>query len=621
MQALISALSDNDFHPGLIEPDGKIHRFNRNQLDRKRSAWLICWQHYTGNGQPFYVCVYGDWRDSEKFEYCSLANRSQEDNDYYRKQIDAAKKAREAEQVKVWAETAEECQALWDALPTGGESDYLNRKRVGNYGCRIKDGVLWLPLRDEQGKLWSIQYVDDKKRFHPAGKVKGNYHLLPGSGDTIVCEGYATGASIHEATGRPVAVAFSASNLPDVARKFPDCTIAGDDDKAGREWAGKCPASRILFPIFTDTTTKPTDFNDLHILEGLDAITAIFNTETPKIFVKCLGHRDANYYYISSDNRQIVKISRESHNRSNLRDLMPESYWEVHYPREKGGSDFDKAADSLMQRARARGIFSDSCVRGVGVWRDNQRFLINLGDGLYYGGSRHTLDALDTNYIYEIGSRVSEPTQKECETGLLLQATQAVNWATPDAGKLLAGWLTLAPVGGALAWRPHIWLTGSAGTGKSWLMQNLIHPFLEGRGHFFQGQTTEAGIRQSIRCDSKAVIFDEFETEDELSAKRIKGVLELMRQASSETEGQVVKGAPSGSAVYYRPQFSALVSSIRVVLAHESDRTRFTTLELANNKDKDRFDSLKTLVNLFDQEYREAHFRGRLGYCRCCRLT
>jgi hypothetical protein len=75
------------------------------------------------------------------------------------------------------------------------------------------------------------------KRFMPGGRVKGCYYAIgKPQGVLIVCEGFATGASIFECTGHAVAVAFNAGNLEAVAvalrRKYPDykIVVAADDD-------------------------------------------------------------------------------------------------------------------------------------------------------------------------------------------------------------------------------------------------------------------------------------------------------------------------------------------------------------------------------------------------------
>src|SRR3546814_12688673 len=78
----------------------------------------------------------------------------------------------------------------------------------------------------------------------------------------------------------------------------------------------------------------------------------------------------------------------------------------------------------------------------------------------------------------------------------------------------LAGWIAIAVICGALNWRPHVWLTGSSGSGKSWLLDNVIRPLIGAIAVYCQSNSTEAGIRQTLATDARPVLFDEAESED-----------------------------------------------------------------------------------------------------------
>ena len=146
------------------------------------------------------------------------------------------------------------------------------------------------PVRDGAGALLSLEFLNPEggKTFLKEGAVAGGHHGLgdpAGARAILVCEGYATGASLHEACGLPVAVAFGAGNLfpvaSDLQRRYPEATlvIAGDDDRhtpgnPGRRHAEEA-ARRVngaaILPDFAglDTASRPTDFNDLRVLGGL----------------------------------------------------------------------------------------------------------------------------------------------------------------------------------------------------------------------------------------------------------------------------------------------------------------------------------------------------------------
>lgn len=201
--------------------------------------------------------------------------------------------AQEAEQHQQAAEAAE--LLLKAAAPAPADHPYLVTKGIKPHGLRF-DGVnLLVPMRDTAGDLYSLQRIapDGDKRFQPSGQVKGCYFsigkLTKADGVLIVAEGFATGASIHEATGQAVAVAFNAGNLLPVAEalrnKYPALRIivAADDDvntpgnpgvtKATE--AARAVGGLLAVPDFgANRPDKATDFNDLHQKVGAAAVLA-----------------------------------------------------------------------------------------------------------------------------------------------------------------------------------------------------------------------------------------------------------------------------------------------------------------------------------------------------------
>src|SRR5690606_32447949 len=115
----------------------------------------------------------------------------------------------------------------WAALPADGESPYLKQKGVGGHGLKFtRNGSAVLPIVDTGGKIHGLQFLRTAaqardadrpaKEFWPAGLAKkGHFHLLGHAPQWVVllAEGYATAASLFEATGLPVACAFDAGNL------------------------------------------------------------------------------------------------------------------------------------------------------------------------------------------------------------------------------------------------------------------------------------------------------------------------------------------------------------------------------------------------------------------------
>jgi putative DNA primase/helicase len=182
---------------------------------------------------------------------------------------------------------------------------YLARKGVQGYGVRYEaSGAVLVPLRDAVGTLWNLQTIlptkpaqGSDKLFMKGGRKSGLWHLLGAAQSNIaqvatilIVEGYATAASLHQATGYPVACAFDAGNLKAVAvnirTAYPGAVLVlcGDDDhdtqastgrNAGKEKATAAAQAVKGVAVFpAGLLAGETDWNDLHQRAGLEAVRA-----------------------------------------------------------------------------------------------------------------------------------------------------------------------------------------------------------------------------------------------------------------------------------------------------------------------------------------------------------
>ncbi|MDI1267798.1 MAG: DUF927 domain-containing protein [Polaromonas sp.] len=222
---------------------------------------------------------------------------------------DARQQAEQAKQRAGHASAAVEAEGLWQAASETGTSPYLVRKGVQPHGVRFAaDGWLLVPLRDAADQLCNVQRIapampsdGPDKLFLKGGRKSGLWHMLgdvsnhaPAPAVLLVAEGYATAASLHEATGHPVAVAFDAGNLAHVAKAlrqlYPTAllVLCGDDDVQTFARTGNNPggdkaaaAARAVRGLAVFPESLPdggSDFNDLHQAAGLVAVRAIVKT-------------------------------------------------------------------------------------------------------------------------------------------------------------------------------------------------------------------------------------------------------------------------------------------------------------------------------------------------------
>ncbi len=272
--------------PYEIVPDGKIHRFSSNGKIDDDAGWYVL--HVDGVAAGIFGC----WRAGQNWHWCSssTSEMTQAELVAHQDRVQSLKTLRDSEQAQRNASAAVLATRSFEAATPCTSHPYLTTKGVKPIGIRQAGDNLLVPLHDSAGKLHSLQTItpDGDKRFLAGGRVKGCFHGLSGSpGVLLICEGYATGASLHEATGYAVAVAFNAGNLEMVAldlhAQYPDVKIvmSADDDyqTAGNPGmtkaraAAKAVGGYLAVPDFgANRPAKATDFNDLHQLSGLDAV-------------------------------------------------------------------------------------------------------------------------------------------------------------------------------------------------------------------------------------------------------------------------------------------------------------------------------------------------------------
>ena len=203
--------------------------------------------------------------------------------------------ARRQEKHSARERAAELCRRDWDAAAPVPWSDqegahpYLVRKGVEPIGVRKLRGSLLVPMRDQFGTLWSVQYIkpDGTKTFRRDARTEYVFHFLQGDREGIgIAEGYATAASILKLTGSSVYCTFCAGNMvkvaPIVRARHPDEKIIvwGDHDATkplaknvgfqSAKAAAKLIGGEALFPDFSRFDhhhPKPTDWNDYLLME------------------------------------------------------------------------------------------------------------------------------------------------------------------------------------------------------------------------------------------------------------------------------------------------------------------------------------------------------------------
>jgi len=301
----------------------------------------------------------------------------------------------------------------------------------------------------------------------------------------------------------------------------------------------------------------------------------------------CLGFDHDAFYYQPHSTGQVTRLSRSAHTGTNLCAIAPLAYWEALYP-SKTGANWTAAASSLFERQAAAGIYTPDRIRGRGAWWDQKQSVLHLGDRLVLANREVSVSAgiTGSRYLYQRLGSLRGPGEAvplgDQDAYVLLELAGRFKWEVPASGLLIAGWAALAPICGALDWRPHIWLTAGAGSGKSAILDRYIGPLLGDLALHVAGNTSEAGLRQTLRADALPVVFDEAESNERPDQQRMQSVLSLARVASSESRAQTIKGSAEGDAQRYTIRSMFLMSSIATALKQGADKSRFAQLTLRN---------------------------------------
>lgn len=660
-----------------IVPDGQFRRI-KVKGDKDKSAWYVL--HSDGIPAGAFGCNRRYGNDT-KFTWRAKTSRkfTEEERRAYRERMARIEAERAREKTEMQAAAAKIANEIWDAAQPCDAHPYLERKGIRSHGLRIgrwdkvdqetgevyfsSDEALLIPIRDAKKRIHSLQAIfpdkvlggRDKDYLHNGAKEGLFYSFgkpLEHDGKPVIMigEGYATCASVHEATGHACIVAFDAPNLLPVTKvirgRFPNAIIVilADNDQwtvkpvknPGVTRAMECAkeyGALVAIPPFDPSLgeTKetggrahgPTDFNDLQEIEGPEAVRAVIDAvlngepepdpepepeyddmppwegddpaaddpepaQTPDKngYFTILGYDRGYYYIFRHGTRQIATYTKSDFSDTGLIELAPVNWWEFNFAGDRGGYDRKAAVNFLIRTAESKGIYDIARIRGRGAWFDEGRAVYHHGGYLTVDGQRVDVTEFRSQYIYELAKSLPDPHERSftVEEGQnFLDLTKKFRWAKPGSALLFSGWIALAPVCGALPWRPHIWLSGGAGSGKSTLAK-LAHGLLRGTDVFAQGSSSEAGIRQRLKSDALPVIMDESESNEESDVRRIQSILALIRQASTESDAETLKGTADGSGMAFHIRSMFCLASIQVALKHKADIDRLSVLSLRSGR-------------------------------------
>jgi len=303
--------------------------------------------------------------------------------------------------------------------------------------------------------------------------------------------------------------------------------------------------------------------------------------------------------------RRELKLKMSGLNKNTLVTIMKRDEWAELFPGDKN-INWDGAIDLVLDLAEEAPLYDSSLIRGAGAWRDaGGKIVCSTGTHVVIDGKKRDLMSVKSKYVYESAPyrpyTADNPMDSD-ESSKLFEIFKNISFKSELHQILLAGWTFLAPFGGVLKWRPNVWLTGSAGTGKTWVQQHIVNSLMQGFCRTVSANgSTEPGIRQALNNSAIPVTIDEMESNDRYSKEAIQLLLSMARQASTggENSPEILKGSSDGLGMSFRINSMFFFTSILAGVEQGADMDRIEVLELVSPEfeaGKAKFKKLETLV-------------------------
>ncbi|HRZ07461.1 MAG TPA: phage/plasmid primase, P4 family [Candidatus Competibacteraceae bacterium] len=581
---------------GPILADAGIKRFKANG-DRAPNSWYVL--HTDGVPAGRFGC---HKRDIDE-RWCAVGSESltEEERAERDRKWEEQRKARQALEAQHAAGAVQRAQTILDAAqPATDDHPYLVTKgakaypglKVGNWPKkhRTLQNCLLIPLRRFDGSLSTLEAIyatidpetgRDKDLLFQGQKTGAAFVIgdLSASPVILIAEGYATTATLHEATGYAAVMAVDKGNLKPVMRAltalYPDKRrlVCADNDRFTQGNPGVTAAraaareSRALPPAIPEFSANEqgSDFNDLMKLRGMDVVReAIDQALQANIFLRKEKYNQPTGLTVSAESITYQFPSRQEVDRrpSSFEIAVPDLTTDDDY----GGSEAvidSKAAQQLATALNQRLAFCREAAIWHGFIGTHWEPLDNgvadeLVTRLLYAGTPDC--GFKAHYATAVTSLLRKgllplPATAASETrlipfsnGLLNPETRVLTPITPD--NALAWSLPYAFDSQADCPRIKAWLQDAVGDAatveflRAWFaalltgrtdLQKFLHLLgkgQSGKGTFIRLLTALVGAHNTASTDLRRLEQSRFETAT-LYGKRLAAITDTSRYGGS----------------------------------------------------------------------------------------
>jgi len=615
--------------------DGTYTRFGKN-----RKRFFFVGHSNVHNGKPFFVGFIMDWYSGDKKTFNSLKKSDYKSDPTLKKKVFSVIKQTKVDEQKSYTDFIENLKPAKDTHP------YLISKVIFPNGAKALDKALVIPATSiETNEIIGYQLIFEKplcemdqeyinigeKKIktlaktnkYNVGSLSKTYFQIGDIKDTLVfAEGFATTSAIFEMTNYTCFCVFGHHSIFDVAYYFslkhPEkkIIIALDMDAKSfiekqndkgevikeksflqkiRDKINKCSSLNIhtLVPPFQIAGETGTDFNDFYIYDRNACKTFVQNFVNDIEIVMICGN-SGGQIWINSSKRGIKSLTSKVNKEELLLHVANNDYWNK-VSGTNGNPNF-KLISTRIQSIAGENEFDISNIKRTGVSLNEKGDLVfNVGDRVI--GERHK------NHIYSIydNNPLTYPVPKEEDLNMqdileFKENLSLLNFKDKNMHITLLSWIILAPFFDCLKFVPHMVLSGSHGSGKSWTIKNILKKFLKPfNPQSINVSSSYAGFVREVHSKPSIYIFDEKEftqnsdTDDLLSSFRI---------ASTKNKDFIVKAIPnSDSVIKYNCNFIGCISAIVPPVFNNEDAARFLEVTFTSeNPNKKNFDAVLTIT-------------------------
>jgi len=325
--------------------------------------------------------------------------------------------------------------------------------------------------------------------------------------------------------------------------------------------------------------------------------------EVPFIF---LGH-DENAYYVIPENQNIpLKIKRgETMIKNWIKEIAPFEWWFKYFQSidEDENVSFNLAGAIAWFRKTSWmiGIYNDEKILGLGVHKDGDNIVFNTGSELYVNNKIISYTDFKGKNIY-------------CRSKIHLEL-KGIEWTVKDGTNLIrqlktfkfersidymviAGFIAISPFSSILDKRPHIWIAGNSGLGKSTLIDLVIKPGVGKNQAIFTegGLTSEAFFRQECGKDCRVPIIDEFDSHNKYDILTIKNILKLARSCYGGF--MAGKGSAEQKSVKYNLKLMFCFASVNVTIDNKAEISRIIICRMKEKNDNEYMKEINNFMGM-----------------------